>query len=138
MDLQSLQEYIYHDDHRNDCNILLVINCLEKSEELFGFLVSLTIYGLIKMCGDGIHIENVSVAAILYVQHKLRNIGIQLKLTAHEPENPDNPVSMVEVRTKRCVRTIEDMALFLHSKFVTYVLTFSFIRKQLKETCHYI
>lgn len=90
------------------------------------------------MCGDGIHIENVTVDAILYVQQKLRSIGIQLKLTAHEPDEPELSVSMVEVRTKRHVRTIEDMALFLHSKFVTYVLTFSFIRKQLKETCHYI
>jgi hypothetical protein len=136
MDVQSLVEYIY-EDNRQDCNIFLVVNSIEKSEELFAFLVSLSIHGFIKMCGNGVQIENIPVSAILQVQQKLRNIGIALKLTFHTPDRP-NEVSTIELRMKPKVNTIEDMALFLHCQIATYVLTFSFIRKQLKETCHYI
>ena len=89
------------------------------------------------MCGNGVQIENIPVSAILQVQQKLRNIGIALKLTFHTPDRP-NEVSTIELRMKPKVNTIEDMALFLHCQIATYVLTFSFIRKQLKETCHYI
>jgi len=129
----QLASFIFEQNSK-DSNILLTMQGLSDSYELFSFCVFLIMQGVIYICGGtSIDIEQIDPVSLKTIQSKMYCVGINCQIKAEAKLAAE---SCVQVRSKPDPKDLTDYALFLHSKHTTFVISFSLVRQNLIKTCH--
>ena len=132
MDASDLANYIFK-QNVNNTPVVLTLSSIGTLHELFSFFVSLTIQGVMHLCGDPINIDEISASQLEFIQLKMENAGIKVHMTTLPPMVE---IPRIETRSKTPVQTIMDIALFVHTTIATHVLVYEIVRKCLIPTCH--
>jgi hypothetical protein len=128
----DIASYIFKQNLDNN-PMVLTFPAISNLHELFSFFVSLTIQGVMYMCGDPINIDEIKTTQLEFIQLKMENAGIKVNITTLPPM-VDTP--KIETRSKTPVHSIADIALFVHTSKSTDVIVYEIVRKCLIPSCH--
>lgn len=130
MDVQQLGDLLF--DKKESSDVFLLTTMLETSYDIFNFCVCLTTYGFIKVCGNGVLVDEIPLNVIEFVKNQLKKAGIDMTITIHTPceHGP-----RIELRSRDIVTSIKDIALFMHTQKYTYVITYKLIHHTHKNNC---